>query len=149
MEKSLNDVVVSGFIGGILVLLFKILWDWMISGRTDKGVYMLIAECEKRRVDCGLPFVKKELQSYAIQCGEYKSTTDERLKEHAKQLDIGRGNFDKVMEDLSEIRQIIAGMPTYEDSEKMKKDITTIMVSVSRIQMAVEMLLDKKEKAHG
>jgi hypothetical protein len=149
VEKSLSDVVASGFIGGIIVLFFKVLYDHYVSGRADKGVYMLLTECEKRRVDCGLPFVKKELQSYAVQCGEYKSMTDERLKEHDKQLDLGRGNFDKVMEDLSEIRQIIAGMPTYEDSEKMKKDITSIMVSVSRIQMAVEMLLDKKDKLNG
>jgi len=147
VEKSLNDVVASGFIGGVLVLLFKILWDWIISGRTDKGVYMLMTECEKRRVDCGLPAVKRELSGYVNQCSEYKAATDERLKEHDKQLDIGRHDFEKLMEDISEIRQIIAGMPTYEDSEKMKKDITSIMISVSRIQMAVEMLLDKKDRA--
>jgi hypothetical protein len=140
-----NDVVASGFIGGILVLFFKVLWDWIISGRTEKGVYMLLSECEKRRIDCGLPMVKKELQGYVNQCGEYKAATDERVKEHSRQLEQGRRDFDKIMEDISQIRQVVAGMPTYEDSEKMKKDITSIMVSVSRIQMAMEMMLDRKD----
>jgi seryl-tRNA synthetase len=144
MEKAVNDIVISGFVGAVIVMLFKVLWDWMTSGRTEKGVYMLIQECEKRRSACGLLTVEDDLQEYSIQCAEYKATTDTRLKEIDKQLDSGRADFIRLIDDISQIKQRLAAMPTFEEFQGLQGDMAKIMNSITRIQTVLEFALEKR-----
>lgn len=144
MEKTVNELFASGVIGGIIILFCKIIWDWISTGRTERGIYMLMAECEKRRQNCGIQIFDEKLQAYYYDCGEYKSATDERLKEIDKQLDSGRTEFHKVMNDISLIKQALAGMPTGTEIAKIQEDISKIFQSVARIQAVVEFALERK-----
>ena len=141
MEKELNDFIASGFVGGIIVLFFKMLWDYFRTGRMEKGVYMLIAECEKRQLACGMSTFKRELQDIS----EQQVKTDTRLKEIEKQLDQGRNNFILVMDDISHIKQTLASMPTASSFNSVKTDIGKIQESVAKVQTIIEYTIKHTE----
>lgn len=106
---------------------------------------MLVAECEKRQLACGMPYVRSEMTKLLSRSNEYKATTDTRLKEIEKQLDQGRNDFISVMGDLSQIRQTLASMPTALSFSTVKTDISEIKESIARVQTVIEYSLQHTE----
>ncbi len=92
-----NDPVLSVFLAAIIVLVGKIVWDWLINSRTGKGVYMTISHCEAAREKCCMPRVKKEL-----------GVLGSRVTETEKKLDQGREDFRFIREEIGEIKESLA-----------------------------------------
>ena len=85
---------VSSVIGGFTGILFKAFWS-LISGSSN----FKLADCERRRADCCLPAIKKEVENIGT-----------RLKETEKQLDLGRESFEKIMDKISNLEKKIEGL---------------------------------------
>lgn len=90
-------VVVSVILG----LVSKIVYDFIVSGRTEKGVYMKIEDCQGLRDKCCIGKVKS---GYA--------TLETRVAAAEKRLDEGREDFKQIRKDIGEIGKDIAGMKT-------------------------------------
>jgi hypothetical protein len=89
---SIILATVAGFIG-------KIIWDWFKSGHLEKGVYVKTVDCEKNREKCCLPQLKRD-----------SGILESRLTAAEKRLDQGREDFRLLREDISEMKESLAGI---------------------------------------
>ena len=94
LKELLVNVVLFGLVG-------KMLWDWLKSGRAEKGIYMPVALCEQRRGECCMPVVKRDI-----------ATLETRLREAEKQLDQGRLDFDTIMKEIAQINKSLSRIQT-------------------------------------
>jgi len=97
-SAELKELLVNVVLLGLVV---KMLWDWLKSGRAEKGVYMPVSDCEKRRGECCLPAVKRDI-----------ATIETRLREAEKQLDQGRVDFDTIMKEIAQINKSLSRIQT-------------------------------------
>jgi len=146
MEKIvLADKLVTFLLGSIVALLFQIIWNWLVTGRVEKGVYLLAADCERRRKDCGIGMVGDAFHTQAKQFAEYKSKTDVQLEDIDHQLSRGREDFTKIIEEISQIKQALVGMPKYSEFNVLKDNTSDIRESMASIRTAIEILLERRD----
>mgnify|MGYP000459953964 CR=1 FL=1 len=93
------DPVFTLIIAGVVGFVFKIIWDWFMTGRTEKGLYVEKDHCEKFREKCCMPELKKEV-----------GVIENRMDAAEKSLDRGREDFRLLRKDISEINLTLAGM---------------------------------------
>jgi len=96
--------VVVGFIG-------KIIWDWLVTGRTEKGVYQTVAHCDEHREKCGVSENGKDIVAL-----------DTRVTGIEKQMDEGRENFKILRGEISGINKSLAGIKAFLEVTPGKKD---------------------------
>jgi len=129
-------IVVGGAVGLMFGLIGKALWDHQKVGRVERrAVYTLETDCEKRRLDCCVPILKKDI-----------AQMDTRLKETEKQLGQGRSDFKIIIEDISLVKQSLAGMPNHAEFEGMKRDLAAVSKSLSGIEAVIKYVLDDKKR---
>lgn len=88
-----------GFLGAIITLVFKLVYDYLNSGRIEKGVYMKISDCNVHREKCCLPQVKRDTVALHT-----------RMDAVDKRLDRGGKDFRMIQQDIGEMKQHMAGM---------------------------------------
>jgi len=93
------DPVVSIILAAVIGFLAKIVWDWLSSGRTEKGVYVKTKDCEAHREKCCMPELKKDF-----------GVMDSRMAAAEKSLDRGREDFRLLRKDISGIKESLAGI---------------------------------------
>jgi hypothetical protein len=93
--ESVFLVIIAAIVG----FVFKIIWDWFMTGRTEKGLYVEKDHCEKFREKCCMPELKKEV-----------GVIENRMDAAEKSLDRGREDFKLLRQDISEINLTLAGM---------------------------------------
>ncbi len=93
------DPVVSVVLAAGVVLIGKIVWDWLSKNRTTEGAYMTIEHCDAAREKCCMPSIKKEI-----------GVLGARLQEAEKKLDQGREDFRLLRVDISGIKESLAGI---------------------------------------
>lgn len=112
MEAGLIKICVALAAG----LILKIAWDWLTSGRTEKGIYVKAAECEHHRETCCIGQVKRDTIYNRRQFDAFKEKTDTRLDGVEKRLDQGAADFRVLRKDIGEIKEFMAGCQVRLDS---------------------------------
>ncbi|MBT4877928.1 MAG: hypothetical protein HON48_22335 [Desulfobacula sp.] len=93
--ESLFLIVVAAILGFVC----KIIYDWLKTGRTEKGVFVKTDHCETIREKCCVPELKKDV-----------GIIENRMDAAEKSLDRGREDFRLLRKDISEINLTLAGM---------------------------------------
>lgn len=88
---------VSVFSGWLLGVLTNALIAFFKSGRVEKkAAYVLTLDCEKRRGECCLPVMKRDI-----------ATMETRLRETEKKLDHGEAKFDLLIKEIGSVRLVV------------------------------------------
>lgn len=124
----------------MLGILGKAIYDSYKSGRVEKkAVYMLSSEfekiCSSRRKDCCIPVLKKDV-----------AQIDTRVTETEKQLGYGRADFKTIIDDISKIKQSLAGMPNQMEFDALREGVSLMSQSLSGIESVIKYVLDDKKR---
>jgi len=98
---KLDQILVVIAAGGVGFIV-KIVWDWLYSGRVEKGIFVTVEHCEKSRDKCGTPMLKKDM-----------GILDTRVATIEKQMDEGRENFKILRNDIAGINESLAGIEAF------------------------------------
>jgi hypothetical protein len=111
MKEALSE---SLFIGLLMFVLARILWDWLASGRVKKGDCVSLDACERYREKCCIGEVKtdfsankRELEAYKAELNARISVAEKRLDEGRQSFAVLRGSIGHIQEDLSGMRAIL------------------------------------------
>ena len=96
--------------GAVIGFIFKIIWDWLKTGRFEKGVYVTSVHCEQIRDKCCMPQIKKDVEVLKTE-----------MKAHEKKLDQGREDFRLLRKDIGSIKESLAGIKSVLDSVLRKE----------------------------
>lgn len=118
-----NSHVVVGLIGLLTPCVGKILWDWLKSGRLEKGEYLTIAAFEKHKENCCAISLKKEFSECRQNSGANQAKTETRLLTIEGRLEDGR-----------------------EDFRAIRKDISRMADMLTRLQTSIEFMLERKQR---
>ena len=116
---NLNEVIVVVLLIG---LVGKILWSWLSSGRTEKGVYITRDKCESRRQNCDwrVSAMGKDLSETSQEIKSYISKTDVKLEGIEKRLDKGDARFSELQKNLVEIKETVSGIKGFIETKVHK-----------------------------
>ena len=104
------DPMFKLILAALIGFVFKIIWDWLKTGRSEKGILVTTAHCEEIREKCCMPQIKKDV-------GILKT----EIAAHEKKLDQGREDFKLLREDISSIKESLAGIKSVLDSVLQKE----------------------------
>lgn len=112
----MEAVVTKILIGAVIGFIFKIVYDWFKSGRIEKGEYVKVQDCQHVREKCCIGQLKKD-----------NATFKTRLDAVEKSLDAGRQDFRQIRQDISKMKEHMAGMKslleTWIEIEKGKQRV--------------------------
>jgi len=98
-----NTPVIVVIVGLSILLFGKILWDWLKSGRLEKGEYLTIAAFENHRRECCAIKMKQDFNKCQKESSANQSRNESRLEDHDRQLGKGDKNFQLLREDIQEV----------------------------------------------
>ncbi len=95
----LRDSIFKMLIAGTIGFFTKIIYDWIVSGRFEKGVYVKIKDCIYNRDKCCITSIKKQAIEHEM-----------KIKAAEEKLIEGKEDFHQIKKDLIEIKECLAGL---------------------------------------
>jgi hypothetical protein len=116
---NLNEVIVVVLMVGVAG---KIIWSWLSTGRTEKGVFITQDKCESRRQSCDwrVSVMGKDLSETSQEIKSYISKTDVKLDGIEKRLDKGDARFSELQKELVEIKETMSGIKGFIETKVHK-----------------------------
>ncbi len=134
MEKALNDLIVAGLLSALIVLLFKVLWDWLKGGRIEKEQYLTVqAFNDHRKEGCAIS-LKRDFNKCQQEACTDQANNESRLSSIEEKLRDGQITFQSLNKKMDEKFDIFS--KKFDDQNQI----------LSRIQTVIEFVLERKEK---
>jgi len=136
MDPILRGVYLT--LGSAAIGFFgKILWDWLKSGRTEKGEYLTVEAFDKHKEQCCLLTLKKDFNICQQDSCTVQANHDHRLVIVEEKLKDGQIMFQALNEKMDD---------KFDSwSEKFDK----LIQSVVEIQVTLKYALDRERKDNG
>lgn len=106
-----TDSMLKLMLAMVIGFILKIVYDWLKTGRFEKGIYVTTVHCEEVRDKCCIPQIKKDVSVLKIE-----------VKAHEKKLDEGREDFKLLREDISSIKESLSGIKSVLDTVLNQKN---------------------------
>jgi len=134
LEKDLNDLIVAGLLSALIVLLFKVLWDWLKGGRIEKERYLTVEAFNDHRKECCAISLKREFNNCQQEACTDQAKNEGRLSSIEEKLRDGQITFQSLNKKMDEKFDIFS--KKFDNQNQI----------LSRIQTVIEFVLEKKER---
>jgi len=115
----------------------KILWDWLKSGRTEKGEYLTVEAFDKHKEQCCILTLKKDFNICQQDSCTFQANHDHRLVIVEEKLKDGQIMFQALNEKMDDKF----------DSWSLKFD--QLIQSVVEIQVTLKYALERERRDNG